>query len=181
MKIRFITSNPGKAAEIERIAEKHGVEIQWVDMEYDEIQADSLEFVARRSAEMLERMVEAPFFIEDSGLFIDALNGFPGVYSSYVFKTIGNEGILKLMESVENRRAEFFCVIAFHDGEKIHVFKGSVKGRISEKMRGKHGFGYDPIFEVNGKTFAEMGDEKDRFSHRRIALEKFFRWVAKNF
>jgi len=136
--------------------------------------------VAEKSAEMLAESLNPPFFIEDSGLFIKALNGFPGVYSSYVFKTIGNEGILKLMRGVEDREAKFVCVIAYNDG-KVRIFKGEVVGKISNEMRGEHGFGYDPIFEYNGRTFAEMGEEKDLVSHRRRAADEFFSWLAKNF
>ncbi len=180
MKIKFVTSNKGKFDEFSKIAEKYGIEIDWVRQEYLEPQGDKLEFVAEKSAEMLANKISPPFFIEDSGLFIKALNGFPGVYSSYVFKTIGNDGILKLMEGVEERGAKFVCVIAYNDGD-IRIFKGEVEGRISKEKRGSFGFGYDPIFEYNGKTFAEMGDEKNLVSHRRRAAEEFFSWLAKNF
>ncbi len=181
MKIKFVTSNRNKFREAEEIGKDHGVDIEWVDREYLEPQGDELETVAVKSAEMLSDCVTPPFFIEDSGLFIDALNGFPGVYSSYVFKTIGNEGIMKLMDGVDRRRASFVSVIAYHDGETIKVFRGEVRGRISENIRGTYGFGYDPIFEIDGKTFAEMGAEKNEVSHRRKALEKFFSWLAKTF
>ncbi|WP_456369700.1 XTP/dITP diphosphatase [Geoglobus sp.] len=181
MRVRFITSNRGKFEELREIGKSFGVEVEWVEMEYLEPQGSDLEFVARKSAEMLVNEVEPPFFVEDSGLFIDALNGFPGVYSSFVFKTIGNDGVLKLMEGVEDRGARFVCVIAFSDGERVKTFAGEVKGRIAMEKRGEWGFGYDPIFEVDGRTFAEMGEEKNEMSHRRRAAEKFFSWLAKNF
>lgn len=181
MKVRFITSNRGKFEEMREIGKRFGVEVEWVKQEYLEPQGSDLEFVAEKSAEVLISKVDPPFFIEDSGLFIDALNGFPGVYSSFVFKTIGNDGILKLMEGVENRRARFVCVIAFSDGNKVRTFTGEVEGVIAAEKRGEGGFGYDPIFEVNGKTFAEMGERKNEISHRRRAAEKFFSWLAKNF
>ncbi len=180
MKVKLVTSNKGKFEEFYEIAKRYGIEVEWVRKEYLEPQGDSLEFIARKSAEILAEELKPPFFIEDSGLFIDALNGFPGVYSSYVFKTIGNDGILKLMRGVENRNAKFVCVIAYNNGD-IRIFKGEVEGRISYEKRGEFGFGYDPIFEYEGKTFAEMGDEKNLVSHRRKAAEKFFSWLAKNF
>ncbi|AIY90856.1 XTP/dITP diphosphatase [Geoglobus acetivorans] len=179
MKVRFITSNKGKFEEMKHIGEKYGIDVEWVSMEYLEPQGSSLEFVARKSIEMIG--AKPPFFIEDSGLFIEALNGFPGVYSSYVFKTIGNEGILKLMEGVENRKARFVCVIAYTDGNEMQIFTGEVEGEIAHEARGEAGFGYDPIFEVSGRTFAEMGEEKNAVSHRRRAAEKFFSWLAKSF
>jgi XTP/dITP diphosphohydrolase len=177
MRVYFITSNEGKFKEAREIGNKYGVEVEWLKKEYLEPQGNDLEEIARLSAELLAKEIEKPFFLEDSGLFIPALKGFPGPYSSYVFKTIGNEGVLKLMKGVEDRRAYFLAVVAFWDGEKVLTFKGRVDGTIAREMRGEKGFGFDPIFEYNGKTFAEMGEEKNEVSHRRKALEKFFEYL----
>ena len=174
--IYFITSNRGKFTEAQRIAENYGIRMIWKRVEYFEPQGDSLEYVARKSAEIIREMVNERFIIEDSGLFIEHLKGFPGVYSSYVFKTIGNEGILKLMEGVKNRKAVFRSVVAFCGGDDIKIFSGEVEGKISFVQRGSGGFGFDPIFEVDGRTFAEMGEDKDLISHRRRAMEKFLKW-----
>ncbi len=181
MEVLFITSNEGKFKEAEKIASKYGITVKWMKMEYTEPQGKDLEEIARLSAEMLSKKLKEPFFIEDSGLFVEALNGFPGPYSSYVFKTLGNKGIIKLMEGVENRKAYFMAVIAFFDGEKVWTFKGRVDGEIADEIRGDKGFGYDPIFLYGDKTFAEMGDEKNEVSHRRRALENFFSWLGKSF
>jgi len=177
--MKFVTSNEGKFREARAIAENFSIQIEWIKMEYEEPQGFNLEEIAIKSAEKLVGKIKAPFFIEDSGLFIEALNGFPGPYSSYVFKTIGNGGILKLMEGVPNRRAYFKSVIAYFDGSKITLFDGVVEGRISSEIRGNKGFGFDPIFLYGDKTFAEMGEEKNRVSHRRRAFEKFFGSVSK--
>ncbi len=174
----FITSNRGKFVEVKEIAAKYGINIEWLDREYLEPQGSDLEEIARKSAEMLSKEINGEFFIEDSGLFIEALNGFPGPYSSYVFKTIGNEGIIKLMSNVKNRKAYFKAVIAYFDGKEVHTFVGKVEGKIANEIRGTGGFGYDPIFEYEGKTFAEMGEEKNEVSHRRRALERFFEWLG---
>ncbi len=177
MKVYFVTSNEGKYREVKAIGESYGIEVGWIRMKYVEPQGDDLEEIARMSAENLRKEINKPFFLEDSGLFIEALKSFPGPYSSYVFKTIGNEGILKLMKGVEDRRAYFLAVIAFWDGREIRTFKGRVDGRIAEEMRGDKGFGFDPIFEYKGRTFAEMGEEKNEVSHRRRALEEFFKYL----
>ncbi len=151
----FITSNEGKFREVREMASKYGLEIEWLRMEYIEPQGNSLEEIARLSAEMLAEKVDGEFVIEDSGLFVEALKGFPGPYSSYVFKTIGNEGILKLMEGVEDRRAYFMAVVAYWDGKTVRTFTGRVDGEISREIRGTQGFGYDPIFLYGDRTFAE--------------------------
>jgi XTP/dITP diphosphohydrolase len=171
----FITSNDGKYREAKRIGEMYGVKIERVDIHYPEHQETSLRRVARLSITALKDLAPKPFFLEDSGLFIPSLNGFPGVYSSYVYKTIGNEGILKLMRDVTDRRAYFKSIVAFFDG-RVHLFEGKVSGRISFQIKGNKGFGFDPIFEYRGRTFAEMGDEKNQISHRRKAMEKFLKW-----
>ncbi|WP_456469445.1 XTP/dITP diphosphatase [Archaeoglobus sp.] len=174
----FVTSNEGKYREVKGIANKYGIEVDWLKMEYLEPQGGELEEIARLSAEMLSEKIDEEFFIEDSGLFVEALKGFPGPYSSYVFKTIGNEGILKLMRDAENRRAYFKAVVAYFDGKDVHTFSGKVEGEIAREAKGTEGFGYDPIFLYNGRTFAEMtSEEKNRVSHRRRAFEKFFSWL----
>lgn len=172
--MKFVTSNENKFKEAKEVAEKFSIEIEWLKMEYEEPQALELEIIARRSAEILAEKIREPFFIEDSGLFINALNGFPGPYSSYVYKTIGNEGILRLMAGIENRKAYFKAVIAYFDGNEVRTFTGIVHGEIAFEIRGKKGFGFDPIFLYGDRTFAEMGEEKNLVSHRRRALEKFF-------
>ncbi|MCS7144376.1 MAG: XTP/dITP diphosphatase [Archaeoglobaceae archaeon] len=175
--MKFITSNEGKFREAKALAEKFSIQIEWIRMEYEEPQGFELEEIAKKSAEILAKRIKEPFFIEDSGLFIEALKGFPGPYSSYVFKTIGNRGILKLMSGIENRKAYFKAVIAYFDGSEINTFEGLVEGEIATEIRGDKGFGFDPIFLYGDRTFAEMGEEKNLVSHRRKALEKFFRKI----
>ncbi|MHA2407741.1 MAG: non-canonical purine NTP pyrophosphatase, partial [Candidatus Ranarchaeia archaeon] len=122
-----------------------------------------------------------PIFVEDAGLFIDSLNGFPGPYSSYVLKTLGLNGILALMKNIEERRAEFRAVVAFiHPADReVEIFNGITKGRISGTIRGEQ-WGYDPIFIPHGqtKTYAEMeSSTKNKLSHRFQALNKFAKWM----
>ncbi len=181
MELAFVTSNPGKVKEAREYLSQLGVEVYQLSLSYPEIQADTLEEVAEYGARWLAERIEVPFFLDDSGLFIPALSGFPGVYSAYVYRTIGIEGILKLMHGVSDRRAYFKSVIAYWNGE-VHVFEGRVDGEIVEP-RGSGGFGFDPIFRPSDetKTFAEMTiAEKNRISHRGRALESFATWLEEN-
>ena len=169
--IYFVTSNKHKYEEISKILQH---EIEMLHIPYPEIQANSLEEVVEYGINYLKNRINGPFFIEDSGLFIQALKGFPGVFSSYVFKCIGNKGILKLMEGVIDRKAQFMSVIGFYNGG-MYLFRGISEGKIAEEERGDRGFGYDPIFIPNGsqKTFGEMEiEEKNKFSHRGKAAIK---------
>ncbi|MEM2107144.1 MAG: XTP/dITP diphosphatase [Candidatus Bathyarchaeia archaeon] len=183
-RLLFVTSNMNKVHEAKSILGKFGIVFKHLNLKYPEIQAESLRVIASESAQYLYEKMNNPLFIEDSGLFIDALGGFPGPYSSYVYETIGNNGILKLMEGTMRRSARFESVVVYIDSPKnIHIFTGIVRGTISSRIRGQK-WGFDPIFIPEGKnqTYAEMGfDEKQMVSHRRIALEKFAFWILKSY
>jgi XTP/dITP diphosphohydrolase len=148
-----------------------------------EIQDDSIENVARASAADAVRKCHLPLIVEDAGLFIPALNDFPGPYSSYVYRTIGNDGILRLLEGVVERQAYFQSVVAFLSPQmkKPRCFSGQIRGEIATRKRGGQGFGYDPIFQpaTSSRTFAEMTvAEKNQWSHRAAALRRFAAWYA---
>ncbi len=181
MVIYFCTTNRNKFLEYKEILSKFGVQIRMLKIKLIEIQAKNLEEVATFKANLAFKIVKKPVIVEDAGLFIKALNGFPGVYSSFVFKTIGNDGILKLMKNVKDRTAKFRAVIAFRNKKGTFLFKGECKGRIAFKKRGKSGFGFDPIFipYKSTQTFAENLELKNRISHRRKALEKFVKFLKK--
>lgn len=177
MNITFVTGNPGKLAEVSTMLSCRVVQH---DVGYPEIQADTLEDVTRFGLNWLRPQIDGPIMIEDAGLFVEGLEGFPGVYSSYAYQTIGNQGILRLLEDAETRDAVFRSVIGLDDG-KQHFFTGECHGSLAMTARGEHGFGYDPIFmpEGSGRTFAEMEPaEKNRHSHRGSAIRKLASYLA---
>lgn len=185
MTLAFVTSNKNKFEEAEKVANEYGIEIEHRNIPYIEIQADTVVEVVKPSAQQAYKISGQPCFVEDAGLFINPLKGFPGPYSSYVFKTIGNQGILRLMKSLEDRRAEFRSAVGFCGADaEPKVFQGKVTGTIAEEERGSKGFGYDPIFMPDrgeGGTFAEMSMEmKNVLSHRAAAIEKFVKWYGRN-
>ena len=180
--IQFATRNKGKFDEAARVALKYGIELAQVSLEKYEIQADDLKKIASVAAEQaLREMGVTAMLAEDAGFFIDALNGFPGPYSSYVYRTLGVKGIVKLLEDVDKRDAQFACAVAYCDRDHTICFEGVVKGKVGFKPRGKQGFGFDPIFipdQGDGRTFAEMDvDEKNRYSHRALAFSDFCKWM----
>jgi XTP/dITP diphosphohydrolase len=146
-----------------------------------------LEEIAEASVIDAFEKCHLPIIVEDAGLFVDPLNGFPGPYAAYVYRTIGNQGLLKLMENVETRKARFESVIAYlSKGLKSpKCFSGQVQGEIvTEQKRGNgnSGFGFDPIFKPlrANKAFAEMSIlEKNGFSHRAEAFRAFAEWYKK--
>ena len=178
-KFVFVTGNAGKFAEIKEILKSVGIEAVQNKGDYPEIQADDLESIAAASAKAAAEDLRLPVLVDDSGIFICALNGFPGPYSRFVEDHLGNPRILKLMEKETNRNAYFKTVIAFCEpGKDPITFSGIVEGKIAFEERGDGGFGFDPIFDYNGKTFGELGIEfKNTISHRRRALDKFLEWI----
>jgi len=181
----FATGNINKFNEARSILSQHGISVGMLKLKGDEIQSESLKEIAQKSVLNAHRLCGLPIFVEDAGLFIDSLSGFPGPYAAYVYHTIHNDGILTLMENTKDRHAKFQSVIAYCDGQNLCnplFFDGESKGIITFTKRieqGKSGFGFDPIFQPDGsaKTFAEMTiEEKNRYSHRAAAIGKFAEW-----
>jgi XTP/dITP diphosphohydrolase len=179
----FVTSNVNKFLEARRVLTEYKIATAKLKVEAVEIQDDNLENIAKYSAQDAVKNCGLPVFVEDAGLFVKVLCGFPGPYSKYVYKTVGVKGILKLMNNSKSRDAYFLSTVAFASPKMKPVcFVGKVKGKISFQERGNEGFGYDPIFvptEGNGRTFAEMTtDEKNIYSHRGRALREFAEWYS---
>ncbi|MFC7018566.1 MULTISPECIES: non-canonical purine NTP pyrophosphatase [Haloarcula] len=209
----FVTTNPGKVREATEYLDD---EVRQFDYDYPEIQADDLGTVATQGAREAYRAADGPVIVDDAGLFIDAFDGFPGPYSSYVEDTVGVERVWGMTEPEADRSAAFKTVIAYCDGDPfeatpeplepgdrrgqdlaatdretattdeqvregdvpVKLFEGWVPGEIVAP-RGDGGFGFDPIFEHDGETFAEMSTEaKNAVSHRGRALAKFAEWYA---
>lgn len=179
-KIWMGTGNNHKYNEAREILGEYGIELEKLNIERVEIQADEPEEIAEYSLKVLD--MDIPLLIEDAGLYIDKYLGFPGPYSSYALRTLDNEGILKLMKGEEDRGARYLSAIAYRDGDITVTFRGEVKGEIAHEGRGTSGFGYDPIFipaEGDGRTFGEMSvDEKAKISHRARAFRQLAEWLV---
>jgi XTP/dITP diphosphohydrolase len=183
----FATGNVHKFDEARNLLAKIGIAVSMLKVKGEELQSDSLVEIAQASAREAFNRCCLPVIVEDAGLFIEALNGFPGPYAAYVYKTIGNKGVLELMDGVETRKAVFRSAIAYCDSdtEAPVVFEGEAQGEITVNERSgsdKSGFGFDPIFRPSGsmKTFAQMTlEEKSHFSHRANAISKFAEWYKK--
>jgi XTP/dITP diphosphohydrolase len=179
MKITMVTSNAGKVAEV--AAFFCGVlEIDHISLDLPEHRSENIGEIALEKARYAYRELNTPLIVDDTGFFIHALDGFPGPYAAYVQNTIGNRGILRLMEEQPDRSGCFVTAICFADQSGIQVFTGTLEGTITFAPRGASGFGYDPIFEVGTRTLAEMPlEEKSRMSHRGRALTAFHDWFMK--
>jgi len=204
--LRFVTGNEGKVAEAR---EYLPMAVEQTDYDYVEVQSDDLAEIAARGARESFRELGGtePVAVEDSGLFVEAFDGFPGPYSAYAEHTLGIERVHRLVEPEDDHRAAFRSVVAYaadadslgvpvsdagsgddaldwhdgvtvEDGVAVATFEGAVRGEIVAP-RGDGGFGYDPIFEHEGRTMAERCTaEKNAISHRGRALAKLADWLA---
>ncbi|MDP6099507.1 MAG: RdgB/HAM1 family non-canonical purine NTP pyrophosphatase [Candidatus Thalassarchaeaceae archaeon] len=185
-RLLFLTGNAGKLVEATQFFAPLGYQVEQflIDGEVPAViepQADDLRFVALSKIEQAAAYLDASgqkaaVLVEDAGLFIDELNGFPGVYSASILKQLGLSGILKIMTGMNERSAEFRACAVLWDSEQFIFGEGVCRGTITEEIRGAEGFGYDPIFspeeENTERTFGEMNrTEKGGYSHREKALK----------
>jgi XTP/dITP diphosphohydrolase len=183
----FATGNIHKFDEARNILTKLDIAVGMLRIKGAEIQSDSLEEIARAGVRDAFNRCGLPVVVEDAGLFTEALNSFPGPYAAYAYKTLGNKGLLKLMNNIGNRKAVFRAAVAYFDSETDVplVFKGEAEGEIitTEQSRsGRSVFGFDPIFRPIGseRTFAQMTiEEKNSYSHRAKAFQKFSEWYKR--
>jgi len=182
--LRIITGNAGKFREMKAELEPHGIALYQVTGEFVEVQCDTLEEVVLYGLKdhILRTGSDLPVMKDDSGMFIDSLGGFPGVYSSYALRTISYKGILRLMDGMTDRRARFRTALGLYEpGKGITIFRGETEGTITNEERGKLGFGFDPIFMPLGekRTFAEMTvEDKNSMSHRIKALRSLLEYLG---
>lgn len=181
-KIVIATNNQGKQKEIKEILTNYEI-ITLKEMNCKiEVEENEKTFEgnAKKKAKEIAEILKMPVIADDSGLCIDCLNGWPGVYTARFLgenatQEQRNEKILEKMngKKEDERKARVKCCMAYYDNEKFVIGKGEVEGKIAEYKRGDNGFGFDEIFELpNGKTYAQLTrEEKNQISHRKLALE----------
>ena len=179
-KVVIATNNPGKIKEIKEILKDYEI-VTLKDMNCEievEEDQDTFEGNAMKKAKEIAETLKMPAIADDSGLCIDILKGWPGVYTARFLgenatQEQRNNAILEKMKKEPERMARVRCCMAYYEDGNFILGKGEVEGKIAIQKRGKNGFGFDEIFELpNGKTFAELTlDEKNQISHRKLALQ----------
>ncbi len=175
----FVTSNKNKLEEAEHIL---GIKLESTNLEIEEIQAVEVSKVAIRKAEDAYLVLKRPVIVEDSGVYLKCMNDFPGALIKYMLESIGTEGICDVVSLMKNDRAYAETCVAFHDGNKVHVFSGRINGQIAKKPAGNNGFGWDKVFipEAHEITFGEMEkEEKNKLSMRMMAFSQLRDFLAK--
>ena len=189
--IVFATNNNNKLREMREIMEGLYEVLSLDDIGcHEEIieDADTIEGNAKIKADFVTDNYHVDCFADDTGLEVEALGGAPGVYSARYAGPQKNptDNMAKLLAALDgndNRRARFHTEVVLVLDGVVHHFEGFVDGIITTEKHGNGGFGYDPIFKPDGfdATMAEMSaEEKNRISHRGMALRKMAEWLAKN-
>lgn len=181
-KIVVATNNLGKLKEIKEILKNYELlSLKDINCEIEvEEDQETFEGNSKKKAEEIAKITNMPCIADDSGLCIEAFNGWPGVHTARFLgenatPSQRNEAILEKMRDLkgEERKAKVVCVMTYCEKGEVIVAKGEIEGKIAKEPRGKNGFGFDSIFELeSGKTYAELSEEeKNAISHRKRALE----------
>lgn len=186
-KICFVTGNKNKLREVQSLLSNYKI-VSLNDLNFLE-DIPETENTIQGNAELKARFINNKFsidcFSDDTGLFIDSLNGNPGVKSArYAGDNCNSDEnidlVLKNLKNISNRNASFRTVICLIKNNNTYLFEGVVNGKITEERVGNDGFGYDPIFIPEGyhKSFSELTiDEKNAISHRGIAVNKLVNFL----
>ena len=174
MRLRFLSGNPQKIAEARAILSPAGFEITAVEKRLDEIQSGDVELLVRDKCIKAFRLIGRPVFVEHTGLYIEALNGFPGGLTQIFWDTLGADRVAQLFAREDDGHATARTRIGYCDGRCVRQFEGAVNGKLAPEPRGDTAQ-WDCVFipEGSDQTFAEMGERKNEVSMRCKALDRF--------
>ena len=174
VRLLLVSSNERKIEQLRKLLEPD-FDLEIMQTEYPELKLDDPCDISKAAAKMLAERTNKTVLVEDSGMHVDALKGFPGIMTKFTFNRIGNKGILKLMKGEKNRKAWYKSALGLcSPGKKPLCFLGVEEGKIAEKTKGAKGFGQDPIFIPKGskKTYGELDCPKGYYPCREMAVNK---------
>jgi XTP/dITP diphosphohydrolase len=174
MRVRFLSGNRHKIDEAAAILKVVGVEVVPLEIKLAELQTPDTELIVTDKAAKAFHKIGHPLFVEQTGLFIDRLNGFPGGLTQVFWDALEADRVAQLFGAGVDTGVTARTIIGYCDGRKIVHFQGEIRGRIAPKPTGNRAFQWDCVFIPDGETetFAEMGDRKNSISMRRKALDK---------
>ncbi|MBO6181020.1 RdgB/HAM1 family non-canonical purine NTP pyrophosphatase [bacterium] len=188
IKIVLATGNPHKLQEINEITKDSGIEFILPGGDFNPVEnGQTFEQNSLIKAQEASRISNMISLADDSGLCVDALNGEPGIHSARYDTTPQRriDKLLKKLADTDNRKAKFVCVMTLtdKDGNVLNQEIGECHGQIATEQYGTNGFGYDPVFLVDGYdiTMAQMSEDlKNTISHRANALSKMVKYIKEN-
>lgn len=168
----LVTGNPSKLLEARRLFPH----LEAVEIDLPEIQSLDLDEVLRHKGRQAYDVIGAPVIVEETGLELPALGGFPGPLIKWMLQSVGPEGLARIAAAEGDPRARTTCALLYTDGEREITARGATAGRLVLPPRGAGGFGWDPVFQPDESscTYGEMSpEEKDAISHRGHAWRAF--------
>ncbi|ATZ48381.1 Bcham1 [Botrytis cinerea B05.10] len=175
--LNFITGNKNKLIEVKAIL-GDTIDLQSQSLDLVEIQG-TIEEISSDKCRRAAEIIQGPVLVEDTCLCFNALKELPGPYIKWFMDALGHDGLNNMLAGFPDKSAQAVCTFAYSEGpghEPI-IFQGRTDGKIVP-ARGPTAFGWDPIFEYEGQTYAEMEKvEKNKISHRFRALEKLKTWL----
>jgi XTP/dITP diphosphohydrolase len=188
MKIAFVTTNRSKFEEVQSLFKDYGIEVEWINRKYEEDNEDTIEETAKKASRKLADDLNIPIVLEDTGLFFEAYDGFPGQSPKFVFKTLGYRGIFKLLGG-EIRKAYFQTSAAYCEPNNEPIlFNGIMRGEITTEIYNDDNrefdfMPYDRIFIPEGEkeTISDMAmEKKNTLSQRSKAFRKLAEFLKES-
>lgn len=166
----LVTGNKNKLEEVKQIL---NINLKSEKIDLDEIQSLSLYEICEHKVKEAYKIIKKPVIVEDTGFFLDELNGLPGPFIKFFNSELGNNSMIKLLGNSKNRKAYSMTISAYYDGENLIFGVGKLKGEVTTELKKGEGFGFDFCFKPEGydKTLSEIGlEEKNKISHRALSL-----------
>jgi XTP/dITP diphosphohydrolase len=175
LKLRFLSSNQHKIAEVQRILAPVGVDIIAVPQKIQELQTEDVHALVKDKLIKAFGSIGRPLFVEHTGLYLSGLNGLPAGLTQIFWDQLKADRFVSLVAGLRDDKVTAKTVLGYCDGHRMHLFEGAIEGRVPTTPAGPTDFQWDCVFIPNGfdQTFAEMGSAKDNISMRRIALDLF--------
>jgi XTP/dITP diphosphohydrolase len=180
MKLRFLSGNKHKIAEVQKILGPTGVEIIAVSEKIEELQTENVERLVRDKLSKAFGIIGRPLFVEHTGLYLVGMNGLPAGLTQIFWDKLQADKFVDLVRGLGNQKVVAKTVLGYCDGRQVHLFEGTVNGVVPNAPAGNRDFQWDCVFVPDGhtETFAEMGDRKNDISMRRKALDEFKAFLA---
>jgi XTP/dITP diphosphohydrolase len=175
LNIRFLSRNPHKVDEVQRILAPAKVGIVAVSKKIEELQTEDVEALVRDKLIKAFEAIGRPLFVEHTGLYLSGLNGLPAGLTQIFWDRLEAERFANLVAALGDSKITAKTVVGYCDGRRMHLFEGAIEGTVPLAPAGPKTFQWDCVFVPDGstQTFAEMGTAKDAISMRRKALDKF--------
>lgn len=173
--IRFLSRNEFKLKEAAEILAAVGVKVIPLKASIEELQTQDMEALVKDKTLKAFGKVGRPLFVEQTGLFLNHLNGLPGGLTQIFWDTLQADRFSELFGTVADPRVIARTVVGYTDGKQFFSFTGEIAGTIAAAPKGPREFQWDCVFlpDHEGRTFAEMGEQKNTISMRRRALDEF--------